>query len=82
MNMYVAVAICTADSYVQMLTKWRRAFGKAEAIFVVDKSDTVLKGMFNIHFSEFTNVSCTCADSYLIPCVSVIVVGFFTPRMV
>ncbi len=34
----------------------RRAFGKAEAMFVVDKTDTVPKGMFNIHYLSLLNV--------------------------
>ena len=43
-NRYVSAAICTTESYVQTLSTWKRAFGRAEALYVINNS--LQKGMY------------------------------------
>ena len=43
-NSYVSAAICTTESYVQTLSTWKRAFGRAEALYVINTS--LQKGMY------------------------------------
>ena len=42
-NSYVSAAICTTELYVQTLITWKRDFGRAEALYVINSS--LQKGM-------------------------------------